>query len=345
MNVIQTVRDVIGLDPSGRADPDMARVLDALKGLDIKPIETCTVEEARAQPTAADAAAVVMRTDGISAEIPGVTSRDVTYPGATGTVAARIYTPEGSGPFPVVLYFRGGGFVIASLDTYDATPRAMAAKTGAIFVSADYAMAPEHKFPAAHDDAFAAYRWVVERAASFGGDPNRIAVMGESAGGNLAANVAIDARDHGLPPPLAQILVYPLASSNLLQSSDIQNANAKPLNVSMLTWFMEQLLAAPGDMKSPLLNLVNADLRDLPPATIINAGIDPLESDGEKLAKRLRDAGNRVVNNIYPGATHEFFGMAAVVKAAAEAQALAATSLQEAFAILPASGTEGESES
>jgi acetyl esterase/lipase len=268
----------------------------------------------------------------------------VTYPGATGTVAARIYTPEGAGPFPVVLYFRGGGFVIASLDTYDATPRAMAAKTGAIFVSADYAMAPEHKFPAAHDDAFAAYRWVVEQAASFGGDPNRIAVMGESAGGNLAANVAIDARDHALPPPLAQILVYPLASSNLLQSSDIQNANAKPLNVSMLSWFMDKLLAAPGDMKSPLLNLVNADLRDLPPATIINAGIDPLESDGEKLAKRLRDAGNRVVNNIYPGATHEFFGMAAVVKAAADAQALAATSLQEAFASFPASAPAGGAE-
>jgi acetyl esterase/lipase len=333
MNVIQTVRDVIGLDPSTRADPDMARVLEALKSLDIKPIETCTVDEARAQPTAADAAALVMKADGIAAEIPGVTTEDITYPGATGPRAARIYRPEGEGPLPVVLYFRGGGFVIASLDVYDATPRAMAARTGAIFVSADYAMAPEHKFPAAHDDAFAAYRWIVEKAPSFGGDPARIAVMGESAGGNLAANVAIDARDHGLPAPRAQILVYPLASSNLLQSSNIQNANAKPLNVSMLTWFVDKLLADPGDMRSPLINLVSADLHDLPPATIINAGIDPLESDGEKLAKRLREAGNRVTNHIYPGATHEFFGMAAVVQAAAEAQELAAAGLREAFAI------------
>jgi acetyl esterase len=310
----------------------MARVLEALSALEPKPIESCTVEEARAQPTAADAVAAVMKADGISPEVPGVTTRDVTYPGATGERAARIYTPEGDGPFPVVLYFRGGGFVIASLDVYDATPRAMAAKTGAIFVSADYAMGPEHKFPAPHDDAFAAYRWVLETATSFGGDPSRIALMGESAGGNLAVNVAIDARDHGVQAPLAQILVYPLASTNLMQASDLQNANAKPLNVSMLPWFMDKLLANPGDMKSPLLNLVAADLRDLPTTTIINAGIDPLESDGEKLAKRLRDAGNRVTNTIYPGTTHEFFGMALVVKAAAEAQALATAQLHEAFA-------------
>ena len=332
MSVIQTVRNLIGLDPSSRADPDMARVLEALIGLNIKPIETCTVEEARAQPTAADAAALVMKADGLSPEVPGVTTRDVTYPGASGERAARIYIPEASGPLPVVLYFRGGGFVIASLDAYDATPRAMAAKTEAIFVSADYAMAPEHKFPAPHDDAYAAYRWVVENAASFGGDPARIALMGESAGGNLAVNVAIDARDHGLPAPRAQVLVYPLASTNLMQASDLQNANAKPLNLSMLTWFMDKLLANPGDLKSPLLNLLVADLRDLPSTTIINAGIDPLESDGEKLARRLRDAGNRVTNTIYPGTTHEFFGMAAIVKAAAEAQALASSQLREAFA-------------
>lgn len=332
MNVVQTVRDLIGLDPSSRADPDMARVLEALTGLDIKPIETCTVEEARAQPTAADAAAVVMKADGLSPEVAGVTVRDVSYQGASGPLAARIYTPEGDGPFPVVLYFRGGGFVIASLDAYDASPRAMAARTGAIFVSADYAMAPEHRFPAAHDDAAAAYRWVIETAAGFGGDPDRIALMGESAGGNLALNVAIGARDQGLPAPLAQILVYPLASTNLLQASNLQNANAKPLNVSMLTWFMDKLLASPADMKSPLLNLLNADLRDLAPSTIISAGIDPLESDGEKLARGLRDAGNRVMNTIYQGATHEFFGMAPVVRAAAEAQALAAGQLREAFA-------------
>jgi acetyl esterase len=212
MNVVQTVRDLIGLDPSSRADPDMARVIEALNSFELKPIETCTVEEARAQPTAADAAAVVMKANGISPDVPGVTARDVTYPGAFGPRAARIYTPEGDGLFPVVLYFRGGGFVIGSLDGYDAAPRAMAAKTGAIFVSADYAMAPEHKFPAAHQDASAAYQWVLHSAAGFDADPARIALMGESAGGNLALNVAIDARDRGLPAPLAQVLVYPLAS-------------------------------------------------------------------------------------------------------------------------------------
>jgi acetyl esterase len=332
MNVIQTVRDIIGLDPSARADPDMARVLDTLKAFDAKPIENCTVEEARAQPGMAEAAAIIMAADGISPEVPGVSARDVTYPGASGPRAARIYTPDGEGPFPIVIYFRGGGFVIGSLDAYDATARAMAARTGAIFVSADYAMAPEHHLPAPHDDAFAAYRWVTEEAPGFGGDPTRIAVMGESAGGNLAVNVAIDARDHGLAAPRAQILVYPMATTYLLQASDLQNANAKPLNVSMLAWFMDKLLGDQGDMKTPLLNLLNADLRDLPAATIVNAGIDPLESDGEKLALRLRDAGNRVHNAIYPGATHDFFGMAAIVRAAEEAQALVAADLREAFA-------------
>ncbi len=332
MNIIQALRDAIGLDPTTRADPDMARVIEALKGLDGKPIESCTVEEARAQPTVADAASVVIQADRLSPEVPGVTTRDVTYAASTGDRAARIYMPEGDGPFPLVLYFRGGGFVIGNLDTYDATPRAMAARTRAIFVSADYAMAPEHKFPAPHDDAFAAYRWITEAAASLGGDPARIAIMGESAGGNLAANVAIDARDGDLPAPLAQILVYPLASSNLMQASDLQNANAKPLNVSMLTWFMDKLLAEAGDVKSPMLNLLSADLRELPPTTIINAGIDPLESDGEKLAKRMRDAGNVVTNTIYPGVTHEFFGLSAVVQAAVDAQEFAAARLREAFA-------------
>jgi acetyl esterase len=332
MNVIQTVRDIIGLDPGARADPDMARVLDTLKAFEAKPIESCTVEEARAQPGLAEAAAIIMQADGISPDVPGVSTRDVSYAGASGQHAARIYTPDGEGPFPVVLYFRGGGFVIGSLDAYDATPRAMVAKTGAIFISADYAMAPEHPLPAPHDDAFAAYRWVAGEAAGFGGDPARIAVMGEGAGGNLAINVTIDARDHGVAAPRAQVLIHPLAITHLLQASDLQNANARPLNVSMLAWFMDKLLADPGDVKTPLLNLLSADLHDLPAATIINAGIDPLESDGEKLARRLSEAGNRVHNAIYPGATHDFFGLAAIVKAAEDAQALAAADLREAFA-------------
>lgn len=332
MNIIQALRDAIGLDPTTRADPDMARVIEALKSLAGKPIETCTVAEARVQPTVADAARIVLQADGLSPDVPGVSSRDVTYPAASGTMAARIYRPAGDGPFPIVLYFRGGGFVIGNLDAYDATPRAMAARTGAIFVSADYAMAPEHPFPAPHGDAFAAYRWIRETAEAFGGAPARIALMGESAGGNLAVNVAIRARDQDLPAPSAIILAYPLASSNLMQASDLHNANARPLNVSMLSWFMDRLLAEPGDINSPLLNLLAADLRDLPPATIINAGIDPLESDGEKLARRLRDAGNRVSNMIYPGVTHEFFGLSALVKAAADAQDFAAIRLREAFA-------------
>jgi acetyl esterase len=332
MDIIQTVKEALGLDPSDRADPDMKRVLDALQSLNPKPIEDCEPVEARAQPTATDAALKVMRDVGIAPEVAGVTSKDITYPGASGPQKARIYVPDGQGPLPVVLYFRGGGFVIASLDVYDASPRAMAALTKAIFVSADYSMGPEHKFPSAHQDAFAAYCWLLANASTFGGNPSQIAVMGESAGGNLAANVAIHARDMGLPAPAAQILVYPLASGNLYQSSDVKNANAKPLNRAMLPWFVNTIISESADIKSPLLNIVHAELSGLAPATIINAGIDPLESDGEALADKLQDAGNPVLRRVYPGVTHEFFGMAKVVRAAAEAQALAADRLRSAFA-------------
>jgi acetyl esterase len=203
-----------------RANPDMRMVLDQLVKLGAKPIGTQSVADTRKGPTPADAVKAVLKAKGqdpvaLMASLK-VTKKDLSYPVEGGTQAVRIYTPEHTGEkaLPVVVYFHGGGWVIADLDTYEASAMAMAHKTNAIFVSVEYRHAPEHKFPAAHDDAIAAYKWVIANAASFGGDPSRIAVAGESAGGNLAANVAIAARDQKLQTPMHMLLVYPVSGTN-----------------------------------------------------------------------------------------------------------------------------------
>lgn len=322
MSLTDTLKGIVGMDPTAHADADMKDVLDTLKALDGKPIEQCTPEEARLQPTPADAVMKLMAERGIRLPeaVQAVRAEDITFSGAVGTLPARVYTPAGEGPFPVILYFHGGGFVIADLDVYDAAPRAIAAQANAIVVSAHYRLAPEHKFPAAHEDANAAWRWLLASAASLGGDPARIAVMGESAGANLAANVSIYARDAGLQMPVHQALVYPLASNNTMSVSYEENRDAKPLNKPMMLWFVEHTINNKTDLKSPLLDLVSADLAGLPPTSIVTAGIDPLRSDGEKLADKLSDAKVILAIRNYQGATHEFFGMAAVVGAAQEAQ-------------------------
>jgi acetyl esterase/lipase len=339
MTLGDTIKGMVGLDPTGHADPDMKAVLDALKGLKPKPIEECSVDEARQQPTPADAVRKLMSDPTYSArpslELEAVRTTDIEIPGAPGTNPARVYTPQGEGPFPVILYFHGGGWVIGDLDTYDATPRAMAAHSKAIVVSAHYRQAPEHRLPAAHDDAFAAWRWLVGNAASLGGEPDRIAVMGESAGGNLAINVSIRARETGTRMPLHQALIYPVASNNIVSISYEENRNARPLNKPMMLWFVHNVINSESDLTSPLIDVVSANLSGLPPTAIVTAGIDPLRSDGEKLAQKLHSAGVAVEHRNYRGATHEFFGMAAVVQAARDAQAFVSLMQRQAFGGAP----------
>ena len=315
------------------ADADMQKVLDALAGLKPKPIESLTPTEARLQPSPADAVGVVMRERGMSvAADPEVSIQETTYPGGAGAQKARIYQPMGvSGTKPIIVYYRGGGWVIASLDIYEATPVSLAKQLKAVIISVDYRMGPEHKFPAAHDDAIAAYRWVLDNAASWGGDRKRIAVAGESAGGNLAANVSIAARDQGLPIPVHQLLVYPVASTNTESPSYHDCAQAKPLNAAMMKWFVKNATNGGSDLADPRLNLITANLRGLPPTTLISAEIDPLRSDGDFFTQRLTAAGVAVEHRIYQGATHEFFGMAAVVGKARDAQDFAVKRLSAAF--------------
>jgi acetyl esterase/lipase len=320
--------------PNVHQDMDMAKVISTWEGLGPKPIETLSPTEARRQPTVADAVKKIVKEE--NRKIDPHAGLDLTNRSFAdmGDLKLRWYVPENAGSssnLPIVVYFRGGGWVIADLDVYDATPAALARKTGAAVVSVDYPMAPEHKFPAAHDEAMKAYRYVLRNAGRWGYDGNRVAIVGESAGGNLAMNVAIGARDEQLTPPVAVISVYPAATTQDDTPSKKGQANAKPLNTPMLAWFFSHALVSPEQKNDPRLNLVAADLANLPPVTVIGAEIDPLRSDGDMLVDKLKAANNQVTQKVYNGVTHEFFGMDAVVAKAAEAQNFAAAQLKQAF--------------
>ena len=318
-----------------KAALDMQAVLDAHAGLQPLPIEMLTPVKARLQPSAADATKAVMRKQGQSvAPDAAVMTKDVPY-GTDPMQYARIYTPvaaAGSGAaLPVIVYYHGGGWVIADVNTYDAAPRLLSKQLNAIVVSVEYRHAPEFKFPAQHDDAFAAYDWTVQNAASWGGDVTKLAVAGESAGGNLAVATAMHARDAKMATPVHVLAVYPIANSDMSLPSRTDSANAKPLNTAMLNWFEHYYSTSKADMMDPRLNLVGADLRGLPETTIINALIDPLRSDGETLAVAMRQAGDRVEQRTFPGVTHEFFGMGKVVRGAYDANNYAINRLKVAF--------------
>ena len=330
-------------DWADELDGDMKAVLDEVAALNPQAIETLTAEAARQQPTAADGAMRVLRQRGMDdkAEL-GVATRDMQIPGPAGPLTARLYGPETGKadpkPLPVVVYFHGGGWVIADINVYDSGARAISKFADCIVVSVSYRLAPENPFPAAHDDCFAAYRWVVENAASFGGDPDRIAVAGESAGGNMACATAIAARDAGVKAPLWMSLIYPVAGGDLNTRSYTEYAHAKPLNKAMIEWFVDKAMAGDASRTAdPRINLVGADLRGLPGATIVNAQIDPLETDGERLEQALKEADVKVHRHLYKGVTHEFFGMGLVVKDAAAAEQAVAHDLKKAFgtALLP----------
>jgi acetyl esterase len=306
--------------------------LGELLALGGKPVETLTAVEARQQPTPADAVKSLLKKQSKPTDpepVARVTERKISAGAAQ--LPIRIYSAKYDAGLPVIVYFHGGGFVLATNDTYDATARALANGANAAVVSVEYRKAPEHKFPTAHDDAFAAYQWVVKNAATFGGDPKRLAVAGENAGANLAANVAIAARDKQIRQPLHLLLVYPVASANLGAKSYLENRDAKPLSKAMMAWFTEQYFRTPADAHDPRIELTAAKLVGLPETTIINAEIDPLLDDGEQLAEKLRLAEVPVTRKVYEGVTHEFFGMGAAVSDAQSAAKFASDRLRRTF--------------
>lgn len=313
--------------------PQMQAVLDQLAALGAKPLHTLTVKAARAQATPADAVAAVMAAQGIG---PGpaaeVVTRDIRIPGPAEEITARVYTPPGTGPFPVIVYYHGGGWVIADIDTYDASARALSLGANAVVLSAHYRQAPKDIFPAAHVDAYAAYFWALGKMGDLNGIPGRIAVAGESAGANLATNVAIMARDAQITQPLHQLLVYPVAGNDMGTPSYLENAAAAPLGKADMVWFVERVFAPIEEAADPRINLSpRVDLQNLPPTTLILAQIDPLRSEGENYGAALLAAGVQVEIRIYGFVTHEFFGMGAVVQQAADAMAFATSRLRQAF--------------
>jgi acetyl esterase len=312
--------------------PEMQVVIDRYLAYKDPPTEKSSPELARKLHTSADALKDVMREFSVPTPVSQVDTSGRDIPVAGGNIHVRIYTPKaGKAPFPIVVYYHGGGFVLGDLESSTTSAQGLAEQAGAVVVSVAYRLAPEHKFPTAHNDAFAAYQWAVQNSASIKGDPKKIAVAGESAGGNLAAAVSIMARDKKIMLPLHEVLIYPVAQANMNTDSYTKYANAVPLNKASMEWFLKNYLQSMGQAKDPRISLVNANLKGLPPTTIINAEIDPLADDGKLLEDKLKAADVKVDRKVYDGVTHMFFGMVPVVPEANQAQAYAADQLKSAF--------------
>jgi acetyl esterase len=252
-------------------------------------------------------------------------------PGPAGDIPVRIYTPEGHGPFPVLVFIHGGGWVICDLDTHDAPCRFLTNHAKCVTVSIDYRLAPEHKFPAGVEDCWAAVRWIGANAALVDGDPERIAIGGDSAGGNLSAVVAQLARNHGAPKLVFQLLVYP-ATETGLDTYSHKTFRDYFLTSESIKWFWGHYLKSDEDKKDPrVAPALTENLAGLPPALVITAEFDPLRDEGEAYGERLRAAGVPVKVTRYDGMIHGFYSMYHVLDKGREALQESATALRRAF--------------
>jgi acetyl esterase len=263
-------------------------------------------------------------------ELPSIA--DGTVPGPAGDIPVRIYRPSDATDLPVVVFFHGGGWVIGDLESHDHMARTISAKAGCVVVAVDYRLAPEHKFPAAADDAWAALEWVATHATELGIDGNRIAVAGDSAGGNLAAVVAVQARDSEHVEVIQQVLLYPVVDGDCERPSMEENAEGYMLTRGAMDWFHEQYAATDADRGDPRYSPINADLAGVAPAVVVTAEFDPLRDQGNAYAVALSDAGVDVIHTQYDGMIHGFFSMDAGLDTAAQAQDEVAAALKAAFA-------------
>ena len=258
--------------------------------------------------------------------------------GPAGKIPVRVYSPlataaaDADGLKPGLLFFHGGGFVVCDLDSHDATCRELANGSDCVVVSVDYRLAPEAKFPAAPEDCYAATEWVSQNAKALGVDANRIAVAGDSAGGNLAAVVAILARDRNGPKLVHQLLIYPVTDNRFDTSSYKENGVGYFLSSEMMKWFWHHYLESESDGDNPLASPLRAsNLRGLPDTTLLTAEFDPLRDEGRAYAERLEEAGVATSYTDYPGVFHGFFGMTEAIPRARQAVDEACAALREAF--------------
>jgi acetyl esterase len=255
---------------------------------------------------------------------------DLVAPGPRGPIPLRLVTPTGNdGPWPVLVYFHGGGWTIGDLDTHDVLCRQLCAASGCAVLSVDYRMGPEHRFPAAPEDCLAAVRWLRSEAASHGLDASRIALGGDSAGGNLAAVVAIAMRDAGDPPALLQLLIYPATDMRAIAPSHTSNAQGYLLTADSIAYYRGHYIADPAQWSdwraSPLLA---PDLTRLPPALVLTCGFDPLRDEGRQYADALSAAGNRAQYICFERQIHGFITMTRVIDEAWAAVDLCAGALK-----------------
>jgi acetyl esterase len=266
-------------------------------------------------------------------EVPAVggTVRDLEITGPESELPVRVYEPGGEGPHPVVVYFHGGGWVRGDLDTHDELCRDLARRVGCLTLSVGYRRAPEHPFPAAAVDAHGAFKWAADHVGSLGGDPDRIAVAGDSAGGNLAAVTTLMARDREGPTPVGQVLFYPVTDRSFDTDSYREYADDPVLSRAAMQWYWDQYLKRSLDGRHPYASPLSArDLSGIAPATVITAGVDPLRDDGRAYADRLADAGVSVSYSEYDDVFHAFVSFPELDRAD-EAREEAATALRTAF--------------
>jgi acetyl esterase len=327
----------LGTDASGLLDPQAQAIVDAHASLGPLPLEILEPDQARKQPGPDAAVKKVMAERGIEGPEPvgAVEDRDVRDADG-GPMRLRVYRPAGAGagPLPVILWIHGGGWVLFDVDTYDASCRGLCNRTGAIVLSPDYRRAPEAVFPASHDDVLVAYRWAIENAAEIGGDPARIGIGGESVGGTMAAATVLQLSDLDTRP-LAAVCVYPLTTGEQYGPSMEDAADGRPLNRPLLSWMaMHAFQGVPEGAQDPRVHLLGWSGRELtrmPPTLVITAERDVLRSQGQQFAGMLEAAGVPTTHRHYEGVMHEFFGAAAVLDKAEQAQQAAAEHFRRAF--------------
>lgn len=302
--------------------PDVAMVLEVMASLDLPPLESMSAEDARAFMTAS----AVARPPGpaVAEVVDGI------LPGPAGELPYRLYRPEGIGPHPVIAYFHGGGWVLGDLDSDDPVCRDLCASTGAVVVSVNYRHAPEHRFPAAAEDAFAAIEWIAANAAELGGIPGQLVVAGWSAGGNLAAVAAQHARDSGGPALLGQVLLTAVTDTDMSRPSYQENGEGYILTRSLMEWFLGHYADA-DDHHDVRLAPLRGDLAGLPPAVVMTAQFDPLRDEGESYAESLEKAGVAVHHIRARGHTHTSWTMVGTVISGGPVRAEVAAAIRDLF--------------
>lgn len=313
-------------EQGGVLHPQVAAFLDQLKAQGAPSMATLPVEEVRASQQA------LITMMGITPE-PVAEVTDRTIPGPGGELPIRVYTPEGSGPFPVLVYLHGGGWVAGDLNLQDDTCRSISNGAGCVVVSVDYRLAPENKFPAAVQDCHAAARWVAENAEQIHVDPARMAIGGESAGGALTAAVSLKARAEGGPPFVLQVMVNPCTNLASMDTDSYREfAEGFGLRKDEVEWCRDHYLRGEEDWQHPYASpLLAEDLRGLPPALIVTSEFDILRDEGETYGRRLEGAGVPTTVSRYNGVIHGFFAAAAIFDRGQDARAEVSAALRSAF--------------